>query len=150
MDILGIGPLELLFIFIIILVVLGPNEMVKTGALLGRYLRKLMMSPTWKLIQDTSREIRYLPNKLARQAGLDEIQKEVREGLDLPKIGGFPEQIEQDKRFEAWTNPTEKDPGPCRSGTGGTRQTRHPKSNKPSHLLHPLQIRRRSSQAVNP
>ncbi len=48
-----------------------------------------MMSPTWKLIQDTSREIRYLPNKLARQAGLDEIQKEVREGIDLPKIGGL-------------------------------------------------------------
>jgi Sec-independent protein translocase protein TatA len=112
MDFLGIGPLELLFIFIIILVVLGPNEMVKTGALIGRYLRKLMMSPTWKLIQDTSREIRYLPNKLARQAGLDEIQKEVREGLDLPKIGGHPEQIEQDKRFEAWTNPTEQDPAP--------------------------------------
>ncbi len=32
MDFLGIGPLELLFIFIIILVVLGPNEMIKTGA----------------------------------------------------------------------------------------------------------------------
>ncbi len=113
MDFLGIGPLELLFIFIIILVVLGPNEMVKTGALLGRYLRKLMMSPTWKLIQDTSREIRYLPNKLARQAGLDEIQKEVREGLDLPKIGGLAEQNGQDKRFEAWTNPTEKNPAPA-------------------------------------
>jgi Sec-independent protein translocase protein TatA len=113
MDFLGIGPLELLFILIIILVVLGPNEMVKTGALIGRYLRKLMMSPTWKLIQDTSREIRYLPNKLARQAGLDEIQKEVREGLDLPKIGGIPKQNGQDKRFEAWTNPTEQDPAPA-------------------------------------
>jgi Sec-independent protein translocase protein TatA len=111
MDFLGIGPLELIFILIIILVVLGPQEMVRTGALLGRYLRKLMMSPTWKLIQDTSREIRYLPNKLARQAGLDEIQKEMREGMDLPKIGDITNQIEQDLRFEAWTNPNRQPPG---------------------------------------
>ncbi len=110
MDILGIGPLELLFIFIIILVVLGPNEMVKTGALLGRYLRRLMMSPTWKLIQDTSREIRYLPNRLARQAGLDDIQKEMREGIDIPKIGDLPEQLKKEMRFEAWTNPNPEAP----------------------------------------
>jgi hypothetical protein len=51
--------------------------MVKAGATLGRYLRKIMTSSTWKTVQETSRRIRYLPNTLARQAGIDEFQKEL-------------------------------------------------------------------------
>ena len=34
MEILGIGPLELFFILIIALIVLGPNDMVKAGRIL--------------------------------------------------------------------------------------------------------------------
>jgi Sec-independent protein translocase protein TatA len=36
MDFLGVGPLELLFILLIALIVLGPNDMVKTGRTLGK------------------------------------------------------------------------------------------------------------------
>ena len=44
MELFGIGPLELLFILIIALIVLGPKDMVKAGRTLGRFMRQLMMS----------------------------------------------------------------------------------------------------------
>jgi Sec-independent protein translocase protein TatA len=83
MDILGIGPLELFFILIIALIVLGPNDMVKAGRTIGRFLRKVVTSPSWRVVQQTSRDIRYLPNKLIREAGLEELEelKEIKQSL---------------------------------------------------------------------
>jgi Sec-independent protein translocase protein TatA len=107
MDIFGIGPLEILFILIIILIVLGPKDLVKTGALIGQYLRKIMMSPTWKLIQDTSKEIRQLPTTLARQAGIDEVQNDLRKLTDLPNLTDIKEQIGGEFNLEAWVTPTD-------------------------------------------
>ena len=75
MEILGIGPLELVVIIIILLVVLGPNDMAKAGRTLGKFFRKIMMSDTWKAITMTSKSIRDLPNTLARQAGMEEFEK---------------------------------------------------------------------------
>lgn len=72
MDILGIGPLELFFIIIIALIVLGPKDMVKAGRTIGRYLRMIVKSSGWQAVQQTSRELRKLPNRLMREAGLEE------------------------------------------------------------------------------
>jgi Sec-independent protein translocase protein TatA len=69
MEILGIGPLELLFILLIALILLGPTDMVKAGRTLGRILRKTILSPTFVEMQKI---IRNLPNELMRQAGLEE------------------------------------------------------------------------------
>jgi len=77
MDILGIGPLELLFILIIALIVLGPKDMAKAGRTIGRYLRQIVTSPTWHSVQNTSRELRNLPNKLIREAGMEEDLKDI-------------------------------------------------------------------------
>jgi len=68
MDFLGIGPLELMLILVIALIVLGPNDMVKAGRTIGRFMRKVATSSTWQEV----RKIRYLPNKLMREAGLEE------------------------------------------------------------------------------
>lgn len=72
MDILGIGPLELLFILVIALIVLGPSDMVKAGRTIGRFLRQIVTSPTWRAVTQTSNEIRRIPNRLIREAGLEE------------------------------------------------------------------------------
>lgn len=77
MDFLGIGPLELLFIVLIALIVLGPKDMVKAGKTLGRFMRKIVTSPSWRTIQDATKELRRLPNRLIREAGLEDIQKEL-------------------------------------------------------------------------
>lgn len=82
MDILGVGPLELLFIFLIALIFLGPNDMVKAGRTLGRTMRKVVTSDAWREIT----RLRTLPNQLMREAGLEEELKELNEiQKELPK-----------------------------------------------------------------
>jgi sec-independent protein translocase protein TatB len=72
MEFLGVGPLELLFIFLIALIVLGPKDIVKAGRTMGRFLNKVVTSPTWRAIKQTSREMRTLPTKLMHEAGIEE------------------------------------------------------------------------------
>ena len=83
MEILGIGPSELVFIIIIALIVLGPKDMQKAGRTVGKWLRQIVTSDGWKLFQQTSREIQTLPNRLMREAALDEL-KEMQKDLKQP------------------------------------------------------------------
>ena len=79
MEILGIGPSELIFIVIIAIIVLGPKDMQKAGRTIGKWLRDVVTSDGWKLFQQTSREIQTLPNRLMRDAALDELKEAQRE-----------------------------------------------------------------------
>ena len=83
MEILGIGPSELVFIIVIALIVLGPKDMQKAGRTIGTWLRRVVTSDGWKLFQQTSREIQTLPNRLMREAALDELKNSQH---DLSKI----------------------------------------------------------------
>ena len=83
MDILGVGPLELLFILLIALIVLGPKDMVKSGKTIGLFLRKIVTSSSWQSIQQTSRELRNLPTKLIREAGLEDINDQLPNPSDI-------------------------------------------------------------------
>ena len=104
MEILGIGPLELFFILLIALIVLGPGDMVKAGRTLGRFMRKVVMSPEWRTVQKASRELRYLPNKLMREANMEDITNDL---ADLNKIGseikGDVKKLDID--VSSWTTP---------------------------------------------
>jgi Sec-independent protein translocase protein TatA len=107
MEFLGIGPLELFFIILIALIVLGPKDMVKAGRTIGRFLRTLVTSPTWKTIQQTSRDLRYLPNRLMREAGLEDLKGSLPEGQTIRKEMGL-DQMESDmkqwqKEVGGWT-----------------------------------------------
>ena len=92
MEILGIGPSELIFIVIIALIVLGPKDMQKAGKTIGQYLNKLVRSDGWKAFQQTSRELRNLPTNLMREANMDlaETEKEIRKSMQMPPTPGTP------------------------------------------------------------
>ncbi len=79
MEILGVGMSELVFIVIIALIVLGPKDMQKAGKTIGKWMRNIVTSDGWKIFQQTSRELRTLPNKLMREANeeLNQIGKQV-------------------------------------------------------------------------
>jgi sec-independent protein translocase protein TatB len=68
MEFLGVGPQELIFIFIIALIILGPKDMQKAGRTIGKWMRDIVTSDGWKIFQQTSREIRTLPTRLMREA----------------------------------------------------------------------------------
>jgi len=91
MEILGIGPTELLFIVVLALIILGPRDMQKAGRTIGKWLRQVVTSDGWKLFQQTSREIQTLPNRLMREAALEElkeVEKDLRQPLESPPRGG--------------------------------------------------------------
>ena len=91
MDILGIGPLELFFIILIALIVLGPKDMIKAGRTLGKFMRTVVTSPNWHMLQQASREIRGLPNRLMREAGMDDVQKEFSNSSSISRSLGLDE-----------------------------------------------------------
>jgi sec-independent protein translocase protein TatB len=107
MEILGIGPSELIFIIIIALIVLGPRDMQKAGRTIGRWLRKAVTSDGWKLFQQTSREIQTLPNRLMREAALEElkdVEKDLRKTANsVQQMGGAVQSTSSDAQKSAAT-----------------------------------------------
>ena len=96
MEILGIGPSELLFIVVLALIILGPRDMQKAGRTLGRWLRQVVTSDGWKFFQQTSREIQTLPNRLMREAALEELkgmEKDLRQPLGPGSADDTPGQV---------------------------------------------------------
>jgi Sec-independent protein translocase protein TatA len=78
MEILGVGVPELMFIVLIALILLGPKDMIAAGKTFGKVLRKFLTSPEWRLMRKTGEELQQLPTKLIREAGLEDLQNEVR------------------------------------------------------------------------
>ena len=77
MQILNVGPLEFLFVLIFALVILGPERMIDTARAMGKWFYRFTRSSFWASVVDTSREIRELPTKIVREAGLEESIKEI-------------------------------------------------------------------------
>lgn len=80
MEILGVGPSELVFIVILALIILGPKDMQKAGRTIGKWLRSIVTSDGWRMFMQTSQEIRTLPNRLMREANeeLNDLNQEMR------------------------------------------------------------------------
>ena len=103
MNFLGIGIGEIVFILVLVLIILGPADMVKAGQTLGKFLRRIMTSPTWRAVQRTSQTMRTLPNKLAREAGLDELKEEITRNTKIPDFQKDLSIPDSEVDFGAWT-----------------------------------------------
>ena len=88
MEILGIGPTELIFIILIAIIVLGPKEMQNAGKTVGRWLNRLVHSEGWIYMRDATQTLRSLPNKWMREANMEmwEAQQDIRRAMD-PRTG---------------------------------------------------------------
>lgn len=108
MDIFGIGALEILFILIIALLVMGPEDLEKTGKAIGKFMRKIVTSDNWRVFQETSKDIRNLPNRLIREAGMEEMQQDLKSigknDFDLAK-GISQEMRELKDDINSWVTP---------------------------------------------
>lgn len=98
MEILGIGPLEVLLILLIALILLGPRDMVEAGRKMGRFLRRIVTSSSWRTFQQASREFQNLPSKLIREAGLEEFEQDLKQ---LPKITPFDDLKDIDREIKS-------------------------------------------------
>jgi Sec-independent protein translocase protein TatA len=94
MTFLGVGWLEFFFILLLLLIVVGPRDLSKIARQAGRFLHRIYHSEAWKTITQASREIKTLPDRLVREAELEELEEirrtaqTVREGMkrDLEEI----------------------------------------------------------------
>ncbi len=115
MELLGVGPLELVFIVLIALIVIGPRDISKTARAAGRFLNRMYKSDTWRAITQASRNLRNLPNQLAREAELDELRN-ARKDLESAAREVSQERREIESGLKAWTTPpasTPKAPAPA-------------------------------------
>ena len=87
MDLLGVGPLELIFILLIIFLVVGPNDMAATGKKIGRFLSTMRKSEFWRGVTQVTKEMRDLPTTLMREAEFEETKKELEKDFkDIKQI----------------------------------------------------------------
>lgn len=105
MDLLGVGPLELLFLILIALIVIGPRDIGKAARSTGRFLNRLYRSDTWRMLIETSRKLRNLPNQLAQEAALEDSLDEMHQ--TIKEVG---QELAQDVRtldedLQAWKKP---------------------------------------------
>jgi Sec-independent protein translocase protein TatA len=75
MEFLGIGLSEVIAVALILFLVLGPQDLVKLGGTMGRTLRNIRQSGAWQSFQEARQQLRHLPDELARQAGMEEINE---------------------------------------------------------------------------
>ncbi|NPV56549.1 MAG: hypothetical protein HPY76_07760 [Anaerolineae bacterium] len=82
MEIFNIGILEILFIAVLALVLLGPDELVNNMRKAGRWAYKFFKSSYWRTFLDVKQEISEMPTKLIREAGLEESLKEANKTVE--------------------------------------------------------------------
>ncbi|HUF38940.1 MAG TPA: twin-arginine translocase TatA/TatE family subunit [Anaerolineales bacterium] len=114
MDVFGIGLWELLFIGLILLLVLGPTELVTLGRKTGQFIRRIRQSDTWNMVANLALALRNLPKALADETRMDEIFGDVVPRRDrqtiAPPTGDrseIPPNPDRDhhRTFSAWTSP---------------------------------------------
>jgi Sec-independent protein translocase protein TatA len=111
MNIFGIGPLEVVFILIIGILVLGPEGMIEAGRKFGKFLRSVLNSSWWKNVRQGINDIQHLPQRLMREAELEELN-------ELRKLTrkGFPSIASDDLlKSSTWSSGPSNDPQPTQN-----------------------------------
>lgn len=129
LNILGIGPPEILFFIVLLLVLFGPKDLARMARDIGRFVGRVTRSPNFQTIQQASQEIRNLPQRIVQEAQLEDIQRETQELKDAvagplmpppaqpaPPAAG-PKSPTPDSPFQAWTQelPAAAQPQPAAS-----------------------------------
>ncbi len=119
MEFLGVGPMELAFIILIALVLIGPRDLAKTARSVGRFLNRMYRSEAWKTLNQASQNLRTLPNRLAREAELEDL-KEIKQTLTETRAALNPSASSTPQAGDAGPKPVQTNGG---TQTSGEQQT---------------------------
>lgn len=112
MELFGVGPLEVLLIVFLAIVLFGPKDIVQTARSAGRFLNRLYRSEGWRTLLRTSETLRTLPNRLAREAELEELDA-LRQTMTATKKTIADSAREVDRGLRAWTPSGSSAPSPA-------------------------------------
>ena len=76
-NLFGLTFFELVIFVLLCFILLSPKDIEKVGRIMGRWLRDLTNSESWRAFRDTSREIRNLPQRMMREANLEDLERDV-------------------------------------------------------------------------
>ena len=79
MEILNVGPMELLLVLFLAFIVMGPEGMVDAAGKLGKTIRKVINSSIWKEITGSYRDLSDFSEEIIRNTGLEESINEINE-----------------------------------------------------------------------
>jgi Sec-independent protein translocase protein TatA len=82
MTFLNFGILEIILILVVMIIFLGPEQVVDMAGKFGRFIRKITRSEFWTTVRDTSREIRNIPKTLIEETGLEESIQDIKQTTD--------------------------------------------------------------------
>lgn len=82
MTFLNIGILEIILVLVVMIIFLGPEQVVDMAGKFGRFIRKITRSEFWTTVSDTSREIRNIPKTLVEETGLEESIQDIKQTTD--------------------------------------------------------------------
>jgi sec-independent protein translocase protein TatB len=103
MEVFGIGPLELLLVFLLALILLGPKDMVKGAKKLADWIRSIRESDLWK----STKEISDMPKKIMKDTGLEDELNQIRHlsNSTMHDVVNEISQSENDTRIENHNSP---------------------------------------------
>jgi len=81
--------MEFVYILLILLVVFGPNDLMKGAHSVGSFVNKWRHSDDFRLVKQVAQEVRNLPNRLADEAGSEELTKttqELTQAVSIPLV----------------------------------------------------------------
>lgn len=110
MDFLGIGPLEIVLVVLLALALFGPKDIARNAKTAGRTLNRIFKSEAWRSMNQASAALRGLPNRLAREAELEDLDQ-LRRELDpsKPPPAARPAGETSSEGMDAWL-PVRRDP----------------------------------------
>lgn len=91
MNLFGVGPWEFLLFLLLALLILGPERMISASRSVARFIRNLIISPTWRTVNQVQNEIRTIPEQLLREAGLEDAENLVPSPDEIMQEAGLDE-----------------------------------------------------------
>jgi Sec-independent protein translocase protein TatA len=101
MELFGIGIFEVFLVMLIALLVLGPQDTIKTGRSLGKAVRRFFRSEEWRALLEASREIRTIPEKLLEDTGLDSPEDLLPSEAEFRKEAGLDDLVQNVAEWNA-------------------------------------------------
>lgn len=128
----SLGPLEIIFIVLIGIIVLGPEDTVKAGKTLGKFMSNVVTSQWWRNLQESITEFKNLPYKLMREANIEELKELEALKKDIEDLKKIPNEfILENKTLNELKNELEEDLSPLdTSSWRGYFQYQTPQSQK--------------------
>lgn len=85
MNILGVGPVEIIVVLVLALLVLGPEGMIRAGRTMGKLLGQMYSSEYWQAIRGSGNFWDKLTEDLGIKTDIQKMQSELSTS-DLPRL----------------------------------------------------------------